>query len=630
MSIATTPPITFTRTAAQLTGPSIEDTNKRTAPRTQLIPSSKTSFATPPLMVKSQMNRNINDTLEPTVARRVSLPSLNNLLSYSNTPFNERENLEKVSEGDSASAENSPGRAGTEWGHSATTGKRSFTKESDSKFTPRALPSVPRASNIVAVDPAYYDQRRESLEFLADTALNSSKSSSINNITPEGPNAKLSEEDSNTSNSNAQYLELIAQILALKNSMFQNLPSWPIGETGPIPLIKSVPKAELQQLLADARGLTSTTRDLLLLKLKYELHSGEREGSATETNIKAKEEGLPVTLPGVVELTSNSLSASENLSHTQLPNPLPRMTMQPPKSLAEYTFRRGSFNPGDRDWGSHAPGFRFPSASGSSYGSQSYEPMDRTVYPVSHNQHPLAQNEYRRRSISGPMRGGTYTVSLKPYHQQEQLRQHPGYGPLQHDNTMSQRTLPALRRNPEDPHLGLPPAPPTFHRLSMAQSNVPFSNSVSRPILPMQTHKHVLSEPSLSTMANAANSNTPAPLPPKTPNKRKRQRRSGSNSTAGGSGSNVGVCLHCQEKDTPEWRRGPYGNRTLCNACGLFYNKLIKKFGARDANIMMHYRRKILPDDRRVPDAVELPDSFVKMLDQRNDLDEQYAVIQSQ
>ncbi|KAG1054543.1 hypothetical protein G6F46_002166 [Rhizopus delemar] len=28
-------------------------------------------------------------------------------------------------------------------------------------------------------------------------------------------------------------------------------------------------------------------------------------------------------------------------------------------------------------------------------------------------------------------------------------------------------------------------------------------------------------------------------------------------------------CQSCQSTETPEWRKGPFGPRTLCNACGL-------------------------------------------------------------
>ncbi|KAI7903276.1 GATA zinc finger-domain-containing protein [Cokeromyces recurvatus] len=37
------------------------------------------------------------------------------------------------------------------------------------------------------------------------------------------------------------------------------------------------------------------------------------------------------------------------------------------------------------------------------------------------------------------------------------------------------------------------------------------------------------------------------------------------------------ICHSCNTTDTPEWRRGPDGARTLCNACGLHYAKLLKK-----------------------------------------------------
>jgi len=35
-------------------------------------------------------------------------------------------------------------------------------------------------------------------------------------------------------------------------------------------------------------------------------------------------------------------------------------------------------------------------------------------------------------------------------------------------------------------------------------------------------------------------------------------------------------CLHCGVKETPEWRKGPLGPKTLCNACGLQYSKNLK------------------------------------------------------
>ncbi|KAI8878978.1 hypothetical protein K501DRAFT_276988 [Backusella circina FSU 941] len=54
-------------------------------------------------------------------------------------------------------------------------------------------------------------------------------------------------------------------------------------------------------------------------------------------------------------------------------------------------------------------------------------------------------------------------------------------------------------------------------------------------------------------------------------NQRPKYRRRNRRSMAGQK------CHSCNTTETPEWRRGPDGARTLCNACGLHYSKLLKK-----------------------------------------------------
>lgn len=60
-------------------------------------------------------------------------------------------------------------------------------------------------------------------------------------------------------------------------------------------------------------------------------------------------------------------------------------------------------------------------------------------------------------------------------------------------------------------------------------------------------------------------------------------------------------CLQCSATDTPEWRKGPVGPTTLCNACGLFYKKLLKRFGGDTADVIMKMRQTKNPQDRKVP-----------------------------
>nr|AGK44467.1 blue light receptor [Ophiocordyceps sinensis] len=52
-------------------------------------------------------------------------------------------------------------------------------------------------------------------------------------------------------------------------------------------------------------------------------------------------------------------------------------------------------------------------------------------------------------------------------------------------------------------------------------------------------------------------------------NKKKRKRRKGV-------GNMVRDCANCHTRNTPEWRRGPSGQRDLCNSCGLRWAKQVR------------------------------------------------------
>lgn len=86
-------------------------------------------------------------------------------------------------------------------------------------------------------------------------------------------------------------------------------------------------------------------------------------------------------------------------------------------------------------------------------------------------------------------------------------------------------------------------------------------------------------------------------------------------------------CFHCGEVQTPEWRRGPYGNRTLCNACGLYYRKLIKRFDTKNANLIMRFNKLINPMDRRIPLNVNVPNNIIEKFNNDATLDSDYYSI---
>ncbi|GAP93404.1 putative white collar 1 protein [Rosellinia necatrix] len=60
-------------------------------------------------------------------------------------------------------------------------------------------------------------------------------------------------------------------------------------------------------------------------------------------------------------------------------------------------------------------------------------------------------------------------------------------------------------------------------------------------------------------------------------NKKKRKRRKGV-------GNVIRDCANCHTRNTPEWRRGPSGQRDLCNSCGLRWAKQTGRVSPRDSS----------------------------------------------
>jgi PAS domain-containing protein len=69
-------------------------------------------------------------------------------------------------------------------------------------------------------------------------------------------------------------------------------------------------------------------------------------------------------------------------------------------------------------------------------------------------------------------------------------------------------------------------------------------------------------------------------------NKKKRKRRKGP-------GTGPRDCANCHTKVTPEWRRGPSGNRDLCNSCGLRWAKQVSCGSSETNSVIRQSTRSI-------------------------------------
>ncbi|KAL0262726.1 white collar 2 type of transcription factor [Diplodia seriata] len=58
------------------------------------------------------------------------------------------------------------------------------------------------------------------------------------------------------------------------------------------------------------------------------------------------------------------------------------------------------------------------------------------------------------------------------------------------------------------------------------------------------------------------------------------------------------ICTWCATTEAPEWRRGPGGPKTLCNACGLKYSKSCRKSPSSSRSIVPSRERRKRTDGR--------------------------------
>ncbi|KAM5537247.1 hypothetical protein V8D89_009180 [Ganoderma adspersum] len=120
---------------------------------------------------------------------------------------------------------------------------------------------------------------------------------------------------------------------------------------------------------------------------------------------------------------------------------------------------------------------------------------------------------------------------------------------------------------------GEPPAPIVHYDTAGRSSSPPHPHSHPHPHPDEQAQS--TAEQDMQIIRNKRQSSTGGAAPGQQKNKYRKRSRA----------TPPGKCHSCNIRETPEWRRGPDGARTLCNACGLHYAKLMRKRDkALDAN----------------------------------------------
>ncbi|CAK7903924.1 biofilm regulator 1 [[Candida] anglica] len=165
-------------------------------------------------------------------------------------------------------------------------------------------------------------------------------------------------------------------------------------------------------------------------------------------------------------------------------------------------------------------------------------------------QSPLAQPQYQ----SPP--------SQYPYHPAYQQHSHVTHSPTQ-QHQQQQGLRPIAAPGPPPPAPAPAPAPAAYSYGGYYQPVYYPQQQPQQGPIPPHPHMHSTQQQHIHHYPPHGNSATGAQFAvPEVINKPNNK------------------CHRCGTTETPEWRRGPNGVRTLCNACGLFHAKLVKRKGA--------------------------------------------------
>ena len=115
------------------------------------------------------------------------------------------------------------------------------------------------------------------------------------------------------------------------------------------------------------------------------------------------------------------------------------------------------------------------------------------------------------------------------------------------------------------------------HPVVQSYTNKP---AIPRPLEPLPQYQASSPSPSSPTPSSASSSNSSPALKNNKPVKKRQKKVSvpGPGGTGKGEAEGLHVCVTCGRTDSPEWRKGPLGPKTLCNVCPTLHEKTMLIF----------------------------------------------------
>lgn len=140
------------------------------------------------------------------------------------------------------------------------------------------------------------------------------------------------------------------------------------------------------------------------------------------------------------------------------------------------------------------------------------------------------------------------------------------------ESSETRQLQPGLTRDNDSSHTNINTNPnnPIFHPEMAVPAKARSKRSRAAPC--NWASRLLVLSPTTSSSEPEVIATVPPPPPPQSSGKKTVKAAASKKKEGGDEGNGEGrKCLHCATDKTPQWRTGPMGPKTLCNACGVRY-----------------------------------------------------------